>query len=100
MAVIQQVYFAKEGYSIYIRAIKPDEDNPESGLIWISGNPSRLVRRERYHINIASRLVITDSYQIPLEYIHNFVVNNGCMEEKDGELYVVYKEVEFNPNLK
>lgn len=69
MAVIQQVYFAKEGYSIYIRAIKPDEDNPESGLIWISGNPSRLV-------------------------------NNGCMEEKDGELYVVYKEVEFNPNLK
>lgn len=43
MAVIQQVYFAKEGYSIYIRAIKPDEDNPESGLI--SGNPSRLVRR-------------------------------------------------------
>lgn len=96
MAVIQQVYFAKEGYSIYIRAIKPDEDNPESSLIWISGNPSRLVRRERYHINI----VITDSYQIPLEYIHNFLVNNGCMEEKDGELYVVYKEVEFNPNLK
>lgn len=39
-------------------------------------------------------------YQIPLEYIHNFLVNNGCMEEKDGELYVVYKEVEFNPNLK
>lgn len=95
MAVIQQVYFAKEGYSIYIRAIKPDEDNSESGLIWIS-----LVRRERYHIDIASRLVITDSYQIPLEYIHNFLVNNGCMEEKDGELYVVYKEVEFNPNLK
>lgn len=90
MVVIQQVYFAKEGYSIYIRAI----------LIWISGNPSRLVRRERYHINIASRLVITDSYQIPLEYIHNFLVNNGCMEEKDGELYVVYKEVEFNLNLK
>lgn len=59
MAVIQQVYFAKEGYSIYIRAIKPDEDNPESGLIWISGNPSRLVRRERYHIDIASRLVIS-----------------------------------------
>lgn len=98
MAVIQQVYFAKEGYSIYIRAIKPDEDNSESGLIWISGNPSRLVRRERYHIDIASRLVITDSYQIPLEYIHNFLVNNGCVEEKDGELYVV--EVEFNPNLK
>ena len=44
--------------------------------------------------------MITDSYQIPLEYIHNFLVNNGCMEEKDGELYVVYKEVEFNPNLK
>lgn len=100
MAVIQQVYFAKEGYSIYIRVIKPDEDNSESGLIWISGNPSRLVRRERCHIDIASRLVITDSYQIPLEYIHNFLVNNGCMEEKDGELYVVYKEVEFNPNLK
>lgn len=80
--------------------LEPDENNPESGLIWISGNPSRLVRRERYHINIASRLVITDSYQIPLEYIHNFLVNNGCMEEKDGELYVVYKEVEFNPNLK
>ena len=37
MAVIQQVYFAKEGYSIYIRAIKPDEDNPETGLIWIEG---------------------------------------------------------------
>ena len=33
MAIIQQVYFAKEGYSIYIRAIKPDENNPESGLI-------------------------------------------------------------------
>lgn len=64
MAVIQQVYFAKEGYSIYIRAIKPDEDNPESGLIWISGNPSRLVRRERYHINIASSRLLSNSLRI------------------------------------
>lgn len=40
MAVIQQVYFTKEGYSVYIKAIKPDEGNPESGLIWVNGNPT------------------------------------------------------------
>ena len=54
MAVIQQVYFTKEGYSVYIKAIKPDEENPESGLIWVNGNPTRLERKEQYHIEEAT----------------------------------------------
>ena len=100
MAVIQQVYFTKEGYSVYVKAIKPDKENPESGLIWINGNPACLERKERYHIDSNLGMLITDSYQIPLTYIYNFLANNGCIEEKDNKAYVVFKEVTFNPNIK
>lgn len=31
MSVIQQVYLAEAGYSIYIKGIKPDKDNECSG---------------------------------------------------------------------
>lgn len=49
--VIQQVYFKKENYSIYIKGIIPDEDDFKSGIIIINGNPTRLERKERYHID-------------------------------------------------
>lgn len=49
MSVIQQVYLAEAGYSIYIKGIKPD--NECSGEITINGNPTRLERKERYHID-------------------------------------------------
>ena len=39
MSVIQQVYLAESGYSIYIKGIKPDEENQNSGEITINGNP-------------------------------------------------------------
>lgn len=39
MSVIQQVYLAEAGYSIYIKGIKPDKDNECSGEITINGNP-------------------------------------------------------------
>lgn len=42
MSVIQQVYLADSGCSIYIKGIKPDEDNEYSGEITINGNPTRL----------------------------------------------------------
>lgn len=47
MSVIQQVYLAEAGYSIYIKGIKPDKDNECSGEITINGNPTRLERKER-----------------------------------------------------
>lgn len=47
--MIQQVYLAEAGYSIYIKGIKPD--NECSGEITINGNPTRLERKERYHID-------------------------------------------------
>ncbi len=99
MAVIQQVYFTKEGYSIYIKAIKPDEDNPDSGTIWINGNPTRLEREERYHIDSTTGMLLTDSYQIPLNYIYNFLACNGCFEDRDGKTYIVLKEVKYEPNI-
>ena len=45
MSVIQQVYLAEAGYSIYIKGIKPDKDNECSGEITINGNP--LDQREK-----------------------------------------------------
>lgn len=53
MSVIQQVYLAESGYSIYIKGIKPDEENQNSGEITINGNPTRLERKKRYHIDNA-----------------------------------------------
>lgn len=38
MSVIQQVYLAEAGYSIYIKGIKPDKDNECSGEITINGS--------------------------------------------------------------
>ena len=45
MSVIQQVYLAEAGYSIYTKGIKPDMDNECSGEITINGNPTRLERK-------------------------------------------------------
>lgn len=42
MSVIQQVYLAEAGYSIYIKGIKPDKDNECSGEITINGNPHQI----------------------------------------------------------
>lgn len=53
MSVIQQVYLAEAGYSIYIKGIKPDKDNP-----------TRLERKERYHID--GSMLVTDNYHIPM----------------------------------
>ena len=38
MSVIQQVYLADSGCSIYIKGIKPDKDNECSGEITINGS--------------------------------------------------------------
>lgn len=81
MSVIQQVYLA--GYSIYIKGIKPD--NECSGEITINGNPTRLERKERYHID--GSMLVTDNYHIPMDFIINFLQANGCIEQKDGMLY-------------
>lgn len=70
MSVIQQVYLAEAGYSIYIKGIKPDKDNEYSGEITINGNPTRLERKERYHID--GGMLVTDSYHIPMEFIISF----------------------------
>lgn len=39
MSVIQQVYLAESGSSIYIKGIKPDKENEYSGEITLNGNP-------------------------------------------------------------
>lgn len=70
MSVIQQVYLADSGCSIYIKGIKPDKDNEYSGEITINGNPTRLERKERYHID--GGMLVTDSYHIPMEFIISF----------------------------
>ena len=91
MSVIQQVYLAEAGYSIYIKGIKPDKDNECSGEITINGNPTRLERKERYHID--GSMLVTDNYHIPMDFIINFLQANGCIEQKeDGKRYVVLKE--------
>lgn len=40
MSVIQQVYLAEAGYSIYIKGIKPDKDNVTSTV----KNPALLIK--------------------------------------------------------
>lgn len=85
MSVIQQVYLAESGSSIYIKGIKPDKENEYSGEITLNGNPTRLERKERYHI--------------PMEFIISFLQANGCVQEgEDGKSYVVLREVEFKLN--
>lgn len=81
MSVIQQVYLAESGYSIYIKGIKPDEENKNSGEITINGNPTRLERKERYHID--NGMLITDNYHIlwtlSLTFYKLMVVSNRRM---------------------
>lgn len=97
MSVIQQVYLAESGSSIYIKGIKPDKENEYSGEITINGNPTRLERKERYHID--GSMLVTDNYHIPMDFIINFLQANNCVEQKeDGKMYVVLKEVEFKLN--
>lgn len=96
MSVVQQVYLPESGSSIYIKGIKPDKDNQNSGEITINGNPTRLERKERYHIS--NNMLITDSYHIPMDFIINFLQANGCVKEENGKTYVVLEEVEFKLN--
>ena len=97
MSVIQQVYLAESGSSIYIKGIKPDKENEYSGEITLNGNPTRLERKERYHIS--NGMLVTDSYHIPMEFIISFLQANGCVQEgADGKSYVVLREVEFKLN--
>ena len=97
MSVIQQVYLAESGSSIYIKGIKPDKENEYSGEITLNGNPTRLERKERYHIS--NGMLVTDSYHIPMEFISSFLQANGCVQEgEDGKSYVVLREVEFKLN--
>lgn len=77
MSVIQQVYLAESGSSIYIKGIKPDKENEYSGEITLNGNPTRLERKERYHIS--NGMLVTDSYHIPMEFIISFLQANGCV---------------------
>lgn len=93
MSVIQQVYLAESGSSIYIKGIKPDKENEYSGTL--NGNPTRLERKERYHIS--NGMLVTDSYHIPMEFIISFLQANGCVQE-GGKSYVVLREVEFKLN--
>ena len=86
MSVIQQVYLAESGSSIYIKGIKPDKENEYSGEITLNGNPTRLERKERYHIS--NGMLVTDSYHIPMEFIISFLQANGCVQEgEDGNLF-------------
>lgn len=55
---------AESGSSIYIKGIKPDE---YSGEITLNGNPTRLERKERYHIS--NGMLVTDSYHIPMDFL-------------------------------
>lgn len=61
MSVIQQVYLADSGCSIYIKGIKPDKDNEYSGEITINGNPTRLERKKNAIILmvVCSLLIVT-----------------------------------------
>lgn len=61
MSVIQQVYLADSGCSIYIKGIKPDKDNEYSGEITINGNPTRLERRRTlsYLMVVCLLLIVT-----------------------------------------
>lgn len=91
--VIQLVYLGESGY-LAIEGIKPDKDNAMAGEITIVASPTYIERQERYHIE--KELLITDNFLIPMAYISNFLVNNGCVQTgEDGKDYVILKEVEF-----
>lgn len=72
MSVIQQVYLPDAKYSIYIKGIKPDKDNPLSGEITLNGNPTY--------------------------FITKFLEENDCLVEQDDKVYVAFKEVVFKSN--
>ena len=97
--IIQQVYLPEAKYSIFIKGIKPDEDDPSSGEIIINGNPTRLERHERYHIDNEIGILVTDSYNIPMPYVIKFLQENGCLVKNGDKTYVAFKEVIFKPNF-
>lgn len=49
MSVIQQVYLAEAGYSIYIKGIKPDKDNVTSTV----KNPALLIKLSKCQNSLA-----------------------------------------------
>lgn len=98
MSVIQQVYLPDAKYSIYIKGIKPDEDNPLSGEITLNGNPTRLERHERYHFDKERDMFVTDNYDIPTYFITKFLEENDCIIEEEGKSFVCFKEVVFKSN--
>ncbi len=98
MSVIQQVYLPDAKYSIYIKGIKPDKDNPLSGEITLNGNPDWLERHERYHFDKERDMFVTDNYDIPTYFITKFLEENDCLVEQDDKVYVGFKEVVVKSN--
>ncbi len=95
--VIQQVYLKDLGYSLYIKSIKPDENNPSTGTLIFNGNPTKLERQESYLIK--GNELITENFTIPMEFIINFLVaNDSVIETEDGKLQVVLREVPSKQN--
>lgn len=92
--IIQQVYLKELGYSLYIKGIIPDEENPATGVLIFNGNPVELERQERYVIK--NEVMVTENYTIPMPFIINFLVSNDCVVKNEkGETQVVLKEVLF-----
>lgn len=100
MSVIQQVYLPDAKYSIYIKGIKPDEDNPLSGEITLNGNPTRLERHERYHYDKERDMFVTDNYDIPTFFITKFLEENDCIIEKRENHLCALKKLYLNPITK
>ena len=97
MSVIQQVYLAEAGYSIYIKGIKPDKDNECSGEITINGNPTRLERKERYHID--GSMLVTDNYHIPLGPHDRAIVQPIGMQFNGQNKKLIISRRQFNSAL-
>ncbi|MGL5691945.1 MAG: hypothetical protein ACRDD8_14145 [Bacteroidales bacterium] len=92
---IVQMIPLPEGYSIAIKGLIPDKDNPNKGTILLMGNPMRCVRKEHY--SIEGDKVVTDSWNFHVSMLAKFLSHSGSVSE-DGTQLIIQEVLPKNYN--
>lgn len=89
--VVQLVYMGELGY-LAIKGIKPNEENPLVGEIYIYYDQEDKIVPYR----IEKDMIYLEEIAIPMSFVFHFLSANDCIQTgEDGKEYVVLKEVEF-----
>lgn len=73
----------KSGYSIAIKGLIPDEEDPMKGEILLLGSPMACMRLEKYEIR--DSIVYTDSWNFHASWLVSFLKSSGSVGD-DGNV--------------